>query len=441
MMWTHHGNVVRVAPVGEHKWWQAALAELLYTAVLCFVILNVAASKQHAGKNQFYGIAIGFVVVAGAYSGGGVSGGCFNPAVAFGLDFGSAITSFTAPKWYSFMYVIFELVGAALAAGLYYLVRPEDYMKEASSGPSMTSKLVSEFLGTFVLVLTVGLNVLTSSPAAAFSIASSLMCMIFALGTVSGAHFNPAVTVAIYVSGRGKTTRQEALFYVAVQALAGVLAARLSWLMTGKTFSPLKPETSSWPQVIVAELIWTCVLAFVVVSVATVKNPLSEYFGFAIGMCVTVGGFAVGSLSGGALNPAVALGLALSSTVYDCWHFIPYTIIELLAGAAAAYIFMVTQPSEYEELEVDEEKGTVADNADAAQGIAPDDIYLQSEATAAAADGDFGCQKFGKMATREDSDFSLSGKPKAGIEKKSLANKGANKSAPGGGCRCLPGLF
>merc|ERR1719498_2170609 len=73
-------------------------------------------------------------------------------------------------------YVAFELVGAALAAGAFVLVRPGDFDQQ---GDSATSELVSEFLGTFFLVLTVGLNVLGNSPAGAFSIAASLMCMIY----------------------------------------------------------------------------------------------------------------------------------------------------------------------------------------------------------------------------------------------------------------------
>merc|ERR1719436_962897 len=89
----------------------------------------------------------------------------------------------------------------------------------------LPSKLLSEFLGTYMLVLTVGLNVLSNSQAAVFSIAASLMCMIYALGTVSGAHFNPAVTAAIVCSGRGCISPAEAGAYVAVQIVGGVCAA------------------------------------------------------------------------------------------------------------------------------------------------------------------------------------------------------------------------
>merc|ERR1719183_1524388 len=195
------GDSFNLAPTKGHSWWQAGLAETLYTFMLCFVVLNVAASNVHGGKNQFYGLAIGFVIVAGAYSGGSVSMGCFNPAVAFGIDVSSAAHGVK----HCFIYTLWELVGAAMAAGAFKVCRGEQE-EDDSAEPGLVAKLVSEFLGTFMLVLTVGLNVLSGSAAGAFSIAASLMCMIFALGTCSGAHFNPAVTVAIICSGRDKCT-------------------------------------------------------------------------------------------------------------------------------------------------------------------------------------------------------------------------------------------
>ena len=151
---------------------------MIYTFMLCFVVLNVAASKKHGGKNQFYGLAIGFVIVAGAYSGGSVSMGCFNPAVAFGIDVSSASHGVK----YAFIYTLFELVGAALASGAFFVCRPDDFTEEVLQDYPITAKLLSEFLGTYMLVLTVGLNVLSGSPAGAFSIASavcSLSCDVF----------------------------------------------------------------------------------------------------------------------------------------------------------------------------------------------------------------------------------------------------------------------
>jgi len=316
--------------------------------------LNVAASGVHGGKNQFYGLAIGFVIVAGAYSGGSVSMGCFNPAVAFGIDVSSAHLGVK----YCFVYTLFELLGAALAAGAYKVCRGEqdanieagDSVEVACERTSPVSKLMSEFLGTYILVLTVGLNVLSGSAAGAFSIASSLMCMIYALGTVSGAHFNPAVTVAVMCSRRGKCDPVEGAKFIGVQIIGGICAAfTYSAMMNGETFA-LKPAGYKWSQALIAEFMFTFVLAFVVLSVATVKSALSEYFGFAIGMCVTVGGCAIGKVSGGSLNPAVSIGIS-TSHIMDGGNFWPcllYMLVEIIAGGVAAGVFMLTQPSEYD---------------------------------------------------------------------------------------------
>jgi len=339
------GSSFNLQPTKGHSWLQAGVAEMLYTFMLCFVVLNVAASKVHAGKNQFYGMAIGFVVVAGAYSGGSVSMGCFNPAVAFGIDCASAYFGVK----YCFVYTLFELVGAALAAGCFKVCRGEQEEDE-NADPSIAAKLLSEFLGTYMLVLTVGLNVLSGSAAGAFSIAASLMCMIYALGSCSGAHFNPAVTVAIICAGRGKCSPKDGAMYIGVQIVGGICAAfTYSFLMNGETFA-LKPAAYQWSQALVAELVFTFLLAFVVLSVATVKNGLTEYFGFAIGMCVTVGGCAIGKVSGGSLNPAVSIGISTSHIINGGlgWPCLIYTVVELLAGGMAAGVFMLTQPSEYE---------------------------------------------------------------------------------------------
>merc|ERR1719248_31618 len=146
-------KVVNCAPKPGFGWWEAMLAEVLYTFMLCFVVLNVATAKKNT-PNQFYGLAIGFVIIAGAYGAGAVSGGCFNPAVALGIDVSSAGLGF---GW-GFAYAGYELLGAALAYGAFRVVRPDDFGE--SDDYSLGTRLVSEFIGTFFLVLTVGLNVL-----------------------------------------------------------------------------------------------------------------------------------------------------------------------------------------------------------------------------------------------------------------------------------------
>merc|ERR1719487_1580988 len=96
---------------------------------------------------------------------------------------------------------------------------------------------VSEFIGTFFLVFTVGLNVLQNTTLAPLSIGSILMVMIFATGSVSGAHFNPAVTCGVLLSGRNKIHMVDSCIYVFVQLLGGLLAAFTYYWCMGATFT------------------------------------------------------------------------------------------------------------------------------------------------------------------------------------------------------------
>jgi len=336
-------QVFNLAPKPGFGWWEAMLAEVIYTFMLCFVVLNVATASKWAG-NQFFGLAIGFVIVAGGYAAGNISGGAFNPAVAFGIDVSSAGLGF---GW-AFAYAGYELIGAALAAGLFRVVRPDEF--GGSADYELSTKLVSEFLGTFMLVLTVGLNVLGKSPAPVWSIGSSLMCMIYALGNVSGAHFNPAVTLAILASGRKLITATEAAAYMGVQVLAGICASfTYAAMHHGATFALAPGKGFGFGHAAMAEIVFTFALCFVVLTVATVKEPSKDMFGLAIGMTVTAGGYAIGAVSGGSLNPAVSFGIS-SSNIINHGHFyncLIYTLYEFIGAGLAAGVFMVTHPAEY----------------------------------------------------------------------------------------------
>ena len=181
------------------SWMCVAAVEILYTFMLCFVVLRVATSKSFPKQSEYFGLAIGFVIVAGGFAAGGVSGGAFNPAVAIGLDVSSAGQGM---EW-CLGYALFEFIGAGIAAFAHMLVE-DDKIVSSEGG----RQFISEFLGTYYLVLTVGLNVLLGGPCGALSIAAALMCMIYALGDVSGAHFNPAVTVAIVLTGKAPADRK-----------------------------------------------------------------------------------------------------------------------------------------------------------------------------------------------------------------------------------------
>jgi aquaporin Z len=347
-------KVFNLAPAPGFGWWEAGLAEVLYTFMLCFVVLNTAASTTNnpkADPNQFYGIAIGFVIIAGAYGAGAISGGCFNPAVALGIDVSSAGLGF---GWGP-AYAGYELLGAALAAGAFRVVRPEDFDDSLKAKPqtyTLPTRLFSEFLGTFFLVLTVGLNVLGKSAGPVWSIAASLMCMIYALGNCSGAHFNPAVTLALLASGRDIIPATEALAYMGIQILGGICASfTYAAMHHGATFALAPGKGFNFGHAAMAEIVFTFVLCYVVLCVASVKKtPASkDMFGLAIASCVTAGGYAIGAVSGGSLNPAVSFGISSSNIInhglfYNC---LIYSAYEFIGAGLAAGVFRATHPGEF----------------------------------------------------------------------------------------------
>jgi len=332
------GKAFALGPAKGFNIASAGACEVLYTFMLCFVVLNVAAVKK--GCQNWFGLAIGFVIVAGAYGAGAVSGGCFNPAVAIGIDVSHSFVPF-----YSLAYTAFELIGAALAAGLFKVIRPKG--GEENEDYALPSKLASEFIGTYILVLTVGLNVLAKSPAGAFSIAASLMCMIFALGDVSGANFNPAVTLAILIHKKGEGAA-DAGAYIGTQLVGGIAAAfTYSFIHGGKSF-PLGAQPGyAMSQALTAEMMFTFVLCLVVLCTAVHdKTKSANFFGLAIGSCVTVGGCAIGAISGGSLNPAVSFGIATSSVMQhganSLLNAATYSLAEFAGAGIAAGIVMVT---------------------------------------------------------------------------------------------------
>lgn len=361
-------DTVNVSPGDTYSGWHAYCAESLYTFMLCLVVLNAAGSKRNNSPtdgNNFFALAIGFVIIAGGNAVGGVSGAAFNPAVALGLD----VSSYDKGLGNGFLWALFELVGAGVAAAVYREVRPEDYLPESfldGYEPSLGTKLVSEFLGVFFLVLTVGLNLCNGSDVTAWSAAAALMCMIYSLGDVSGAHFNPAVTLACMASGRELINTFDGLAYMVTQVLAGVCAGCVYSVFhqsSPKKTSPitLSPgDGFSLHQAGIAEMAATALLAYIVLSCATVphagsrKTRNSFYFALCIGSCVTVGGFGLGSVSGGELNPAVAAGIATASSVFKPGgasapfaNFVKLGLYELTGGLLGAVAFQATHAKEY----------------------------------------------------------------------------------------------
>lgn len=353
-----------IAPMLGFQWYHAALAELFFTMMLCFVVLSTVFPERTSQDSppQFAPLAIGMVLVAGAYGAGSISGGCFNPAIALAVDVSSAGLGF---GW-SIAYIGYQFMGAALAAVFFRLCRPtcfgqtETIVKRNARGQEVKlSELISEFLGTFLLTVTVGLNVLSGSRCGAWSIGAALMCMIYALGDVSGAHFNPAVTLAVVASGAGRYEMDvpnpiKGAMYMMSQFFAGIVGAWIFALMfKWETFSLGPVGEYSWATRSVVEIFFTFVLCLTVLSVAVTKvaKVQDELFGLAIGVTISVGGYVVGMVSGGTMNPAVTLGVATTGTLCaKCMHFaysFAYILMEFAGGLLAAGVFMAVRPEEY----------------------------------------------------------------------------------------------
>ena len=205
-------------------------------------------------------------------------------------------------------------------------------------------KYIAEFIGTFFLVLTVGCTVIPGAAGVipALAIGAVLMVMIFAGGHISGGHFNPAVTFAIFI--RGRLELKDVIPYWLAQITAGVIAALVAVWLVGKGVTPL--EITNIPVVFVAEFLFTFALAYVVLNCATAKGTLdNSFYGLAIGFTVLAGIFAVGAISGGAFNPAVAIGAGTMKLlrISDIWIHI---VAELAAGLIAGLTFKLLNPTD-----------------------------------------------------------------------------------------------
>lgn len=205
-------------------------------------------------------------------------------------------------------------------------------------------KYVAEFIGTFFLVLTIGCTVISGAAGVIppLAIGAALMVMVYAAGHVSGGHLNPAVTLAVFV--RGRCPAKDVIPYWISQVLAGVAAASVAVFLAGKSGTPT--TIHNVPAALVAEFLFTFALAFVVLSAATAKGTAgNSFYGLAIGMTVMTGAFAVGAISGGAFNPAVAVGAAVMKLVSFSQIWI-HIVADLAGGLVAALVFKFLNPDD-----------------------------------------------------------------------------------------------
>lgn len=206
-------------------------------------------------------------------------------------------------------------------------------------------KYITEFIGAFFLVFTVAAAAVGGWAPTGFAplaIGSVLMVMVFAGGHISGGHYNPAVSMAVFV--RGKMSASDMIIYWVVQIAAGAAAALLASSLLG--IAAAQPIALDMTKVVIAEFLFTFALTFVVLNVATAKGTEgNSFYGLAIGFTVLAGAYAVGNISGGVFNPAVGVGVTLLGLL-DWSGLGIYAVTQLVAGAVAGVIFRMSHPGE-----------------------------------------------------------------------------------------------
>lgn len=196
-------------------------------------------------------------------------------------------------------------------------------------------KYTVEFTGTFFLMFAIVMAVTHAGNLAPVAIGSMLMVMVYAGGPISGAHYNPAVTLAVWM--RGKIAASEIFGYMAAQVLGAFVAAFMADLILES--KPGEGFELMITPALLSEFIGTFALCFVVLNVAFSKRSAgNSYFGLAIGFTVAAMAFSVGSISGGAFNPAVAVGGSFAGllTWSNIWI---YLLANFAAGALASVLF------------------------------------------------------------------------------------------------------
>ena len=200
-------------------------------------------------------------------------------------------------------------------------------------------KYVVELVGTFFLLMAITMAVSGGlGHFAPLAIGTMLMVMVFAGGHISGAHYNPAVSVAVYL--RGKLNAGDVLPYIVAQFIGGTLAVMLSgFLLSSMGVAEPSPKELDIVPSLIAELIGTIALVYVILNVATSSRTSgNSYYGLAIGFTVIACAYAFGGISGGAFNPAVALGITMAG--YTSWASIWIFIVANFAGGVlGAFLF------------------------------------------------------------------------------------------------------
>lgn len=208
------------------------------------------------------------------------------------------------------------------------------------------SEYLTEVIGTFFLVLTIGLTAVSGTPLAPLAIGTTLMALVYMGGHVSGAHYNPAISVAFLI--RGVFPARQLLPYVAAQLAGATLAALTVEIVTGSTFAPAPGPGVGAGAALLVEVLFTFSLALVILNVASSKHTEgNQYYGLAIGVTIIGAAFAGGGISGGAYNPAVGFGPTLVHATMGGGSWAPlwlHVVGPMVGAVLAAFAFRIQEP-------------------------------------------------------------------------------------------------
>lgn len=210
---------------------------------------------------------------------------------------------------------------------------------------------LAEFIGTFFLVVTVGLNVVNRSVGTALAVGAMLTSMIYAVGPISGAHLNPAVTVAVILKDAVTGRKFDARFlgYIVVQLFSGLCAGNCFFLLSAQSFALEPVGRYNWATAAMLEMIYTGALCYVVLCVTCDAQKGRHYAGMAIGFTVTAAALAIGGITGCSLNPAVSMGIFAANVWYlgfyaACSHLWLYLTAPLLGSVLGVGMYLLVEP-------------------------------------------------------------------------------------------------
>lgn len=204
-------------------------------------------------------------------------------------------------------------------------------------------KVATEFVGTFLFLFVIALVGPSGSPLTPIAIGGALMALVYMGGHRSGAHYNPAVSLALFL--QRKITASEFGAYVVAQIVAGILAFALGYEVVGKGVAIVPGTGHSALVALAIEAVFAFMLVLVVMNAAASrKTEGNSFYGLAIGITIVAAAIAGGPVSGGAFNPAVGIGATVAAAMHGgATGYVWIPVVGPLLGAVLASFFWAAQ--------------------------------------------------------------------------------------------------